>query len=52
MTVAADDARLEIETAIRNANESAKRMHDSPAYYERIHLKINDWLDELELAEA
>ncbi len=52
MSVAAECTRAEIVTALLNASESAKRMHDSPAYYERVHLRINEWLDQLEAVEA
>lgn len=48
MTVTADDPRAEILAAIVNANESAKRMHDSPAYWAVCHQRIDEWLYQLE----
>lgn len=51
VTVAADP-RAELVTAIHNANESAERMHDSPAYWARVHERINDWLTDLEQLDA
>lgn len=47
MTVA-ETTRDEILIALANANASAKRMHDSPAYWARIHERINDWLTDLD----